>query len=162
MERIDKEMERLFLSKLSRSQMDKVLKELNLSNQFSNKDNIAKRFLNNVGDVVDLSVVISYIEELHHMDDIHLGSITVDEVNSYSQYKLEPVSLSSLDLDQYDYNSEDVEIFKNQYLKTGYYPPIILSNTYSIIDGAHRANSLKLAGEKSILAFVGIEKKINN
>lgn len=125
--------------------------------QYSRKDKFIKPFLHkNIGDVVDGSDIYSYVKALHNKDEDFYDGNLGDRIEWYPKYQLKKVSLSDLDLNEHYWGESDVEIFKNKFLDSSNYPPIVLSHDYSIIDGTHRSNSLEQAGEKDILAFVGI------
>ena len=133
------------------------MKYLKLFEQYSRKEMVVKPLLNkHIGDIVDESDIYSYVEALHHTDEDFSDGNLGERIEWYPQYQLKEVSLSDLDLDEHYWGESDVEEFKERFLESGKYPPIILAHDYSIIDGTHRANSLEQAGEKVILAFVGI------
>lgn len=109
-----------------------------------------------LGDVVDESDIYSYVQALHHTDEDFSEGNLGERIEWYPQYKLSYISLSSLDLDEWYWDEEEVNMFEEQLKNGSKYPPIVVSHDYSIIDGTHRANALNQAGIEKILAFVGI------
>lgn len=133
------------------------MKYLKLFEQYNRKEFVIKPLLNKeIGDIVDETDIYSYVEALHHTkEDFYEGNLD-DRIEWYPQYQLKLISLSDLDLNEHYWGEDDVDDFKNKFLESGKYPPIVLAHDYSIIDGTHRANSLEQAGERTILGFVGI------
>ncbi len=112
-----------------------------------------------VGDIVEEHIVYVYIEEIHsNEEDFYDGNIS-ERIEEYTNYKLQIVKLNDIILDEWTLDEDEALEFGNKFKETDYIPPIVLddSNPHIIIDGNHRANGLKMVGEKSVEAFVGIK-----
>lgn len=133
------------------------MNHLKMFEEYNRKELVINKVLNKkIGDIIDESDIYSYVEALHHTDEDFYDGNLGERIEWYTQYQLKQVALSDLDLDEHYWGESDVEEFKDKFLESGEYPPIVLAHDYSIIDGTHRANSLEQSGEKFILAFVGI------
>ena len=77
-------------------------------------------------------------------------------MNKYNNYKLVEVSLNDLNINEYYLFDNLVNEYSEEYEKTGYYPPIVISHNNKLIDGNHRSNALKKSGLNKIKAFKGI------
>lgn len=110
-----------------------------------------------IGDIVPEADIYSYADELQPpYSDAFVDGNLGDRIEHYPQYKLSIIPISSLDLDEWGWEESDVDDYEEKFKTSGKYPPIIIAHDYSIIDGTHRANALKQAGEENVLAFVGV------
>jgi hypothetical protein len=106
-------------------------------------------------DVLPESIIYTYVQYLHGISDFVDGNLG-DRIEWYPNYKLIYVSPNDLNIDEYYMFDDLKDEYMVKYQKTNYYPPIVISHTYNIIDGNHRANALNDLGIKKIKAFVGI------
>jgi len=115
-----------------------------------------------IGDILPEDIIYQYVQELHNYEDFENGDLG-ERIEEFSTYKLLKIELDNIDLDEFELDQCRAEEFAEKYKETEYYPPIIISNElafnndYRIIDGNHRANGLKMVGEKYVKAFVGWE-----
>ena len=128
-----------------------------------------------VGDILPNEVIYNYVQYLSDIADKYeecfVDGDLGERLDDYDKYILKEISIDEINLDEFNLNEDDVEEYMKVYLKNNEYPPIVVgyslfwdrtndkiipTDDYSIIDGNHRANSLKRTGEKKILAFVGI------
>jgi len=108
-----------------------------------------------LGTTIKESEIYQYVETLHvNGDDFEDGDIG-DRIEESESYVLKKVLLSDLDLEEWYFDEEVAEEYAAKYVETNYIPPIVVSAAGSIVDGTHRANSVRLAGKDYILAFVG-------
>lgn len=125
------------------------------------KSALDKVFNAKEGDILSNDVIYSFVEYLTNKADKYDYSFVDgnlgDRLDKFDNYILKRIPISDLDLDEWQKDEDDIENYKNLYLDTKKYPPIVVEDDLSIIDGTHRANALNLAGEKFILAFIGIE-----
>jgi hypothetical protein len=112
-----------------------------------------------IGDVLPNETIYLYVEYLTNMADKY-DECFVDgdlgyRLDQHDTYKLVELDINKIDTEEW--YSDDVVVldYKDIYKEYGEYPPIVVSDDYSIIDGTHRAKSLKQSGVKRILAFVG-------
>lgn len=133
----------------------------NLSEKY--KKNILKIYDAKTGDVVSNDVIYTFVEYIcdkaGKYDECFIDGNLGKRLDKYDNYILKKINIDKLNLDEYNVDDYYVEEYKNLYLNAKIYPPIILDNNYIILDGLHRANALKRAGEKEILAFVGLKKQ---
>jgi len=108
------------------------------------------------GDIVPEDQIYVYVEALHHTDSDFEDGDLGERIEHYPKYILGVININTLDLDEWYWDENEVDNFEERFKTTGKYPPIVVSHDYSIIDGTHRANALKQAGEENILAFVGV------
>ena len=111
---------------------------------------------NKVGTIVEESSIYQYIETLHHTQDDFIDGDLPRRIEWYPQYKLILIPIDRLDTDEFYWDETEVDKFKDLYLETNKYPPIVIAHDFSIIDGTHRLNALEQLGEKKILAYMGI------
>ncbi len=78
----------------------------------------------------------------------------IDHINSFREFELRSIALSSLPLDLPGLDHNKVEAYKQLDFNTA--PPIVVGDGY-IIDGYHRANVAKAFGRTSIQAYVGVK-----
>jgi hypothetical protein len=134
-----------------------------------------EKFLNlvrnaNIGDIFDNEVIYLYVEFLvthgsqmqDYEDSFGEGDLG-ERLDKFPRYKFMEIPLDEIDLREFLLDDEVADEYAEKYKKTGYYPPLVLEpkdsieNTYRIIDGNQRGNGLKRAGEKIVLAFVGMK-----
>ena len=116
-----------------------------------------------VGDILSNDVVYMYVqyltdnagkyEECFGDSEADLG----ERLDQYDKYILKEIPIDKIDTEEWGFDMDDVQEYMKMYSNTKEYPPIVVSKNYSIIDGTHRANALKLCGLKKILAFVGYD-----
>jgi hypothetical protein len=123
-----------------------------------------------VGDILPEDIIYQYVEYLVVSGSLtqEYGSSFVDgdlgeRIEKYIKYKLMELPIDEIDLDEFELDEEVAEEYAEKFEKTKYYPPLVVGakspkfGTYRIIDGNHRGNGLKRAGEKTVLAFVGMK-----
>lgn len=136
----------------------KYLKLFNNINENYTNDSIK------VGDIYHEHDVYNYIEKIHrNEEDFYEGDIS-KRIERFPNYQVVNVPIDKICMDEYSLDDDIVNDYIDKYNEIGTYPPIVLgyydSNWgYNIIDGTHRANALKELGFKSIIAFVGLNKK---
>jgi hypothetical protein len=125
----------------------------------------------NIGDIFENEVVYMYVEFLvthgsqmqEYEDSFGEGDLG-ERLEKFPRYKLMKLPIDEIDLKEFTLDTEVADEYAEKYKKSGYYPPLVVEskdkiyNTYRIIDGNQRGNGLKRAGEKMVLAFVGIKK----
>jgi hypothetical protein len=116
-----------------------------------------------IGDILENETIYLYVEylviygEKKDYDNCFVDGDLGDRLDEYENYKLEEISIDDLNLEEWEHDTFFSDIYKEKFLKTKDYPPIVVDSEYSIIDGLHRANALKRSGVEKILAFVGID-----
>lgn len=109
-----------------------------------------------IGDVIQEDEVYQYVQQIHwDYEGAFVDGDLGERIEYYPTYKLQEVSLSSINIEEFDVDHEMVEQYAERIKNTNYYPPIVLGDDYTIIDGTHRANALALLGKKTVLALVG-------
>lgn len=113
-----------------------------------------------VGDILPESDIYNYIEYLHEEEDFSEGDI-VSRIEQYKEYQLTKVPIDEIDIDEWGWDEDVVDNYKELYHQTKKYPSIVLEELepgiqHSIIDGTHRVNALDELGIKTVLAWVGI------
>jgi len=108
-------------------------------------------------EMVSVNEVFELCERLHmRSEDFEDGDLS-DRIYQYSTYIKEYVPLDLIDTDEWAWDQDYVDEYKNRDVST--MPPIVLEapyhDRYTIIDGTHRANAMKQLGENKILALVG-------
>lgn len=104
-------------------------------------------------------VVYEFVKSIHHTSDDFVDGDIGERIEQFEHYKLMEVSISQLDRGLY-YIDEDLvtDFSKRDYETT---PPVVVGgfygNTFDVIDGNHRVESLVLNGRKNVLAFVPLE-----
>lgn len=107
----------------------------------------------NIGDVISNETLHYYTEALHGFD--FDNSFITDSILKYDNFVLTELNIYDLDLESVSDSLRDE--YKELYLKTKWYPPIIFDkDEQMIVDGYHRANALYEAGENKILAWIGV------
>ena len=103
--------------------------------------------------LVTIYELYDYVYALHDFDldnEFIEDFVMNDDRESFELVKLK---LSDLDLDTVSQNL--VDEYKEEYLETKWYPPIIYDiDSDEIVDGYHRANMLDELGEEYILAWI--------
>jgi len=112
-----------------------------------------------IGDVLPNEIIYLYVEYLTDIsgkyDDSFIDGDLGDRLDWFTKYELKKIPLYKLSLDNWDTDEENIDVYKDKYLNTKEYPPIVVESDLTIRDGVHRANALSVAGEEYILAFVG-------
>jgi len=108
-----------------------------------------------IGDILPESDIYNYIEYLHEQDDFTEGDIA-KRIEEFSKYQLRIVPIDKIDIYEFGLDEDVAKNYSEMYNQTNKYPPIVLSDTYRIIDGNHRTNALNDLGIKTIKAFVGM------
>jgi hypothetical protein len=113
-----------------------------------------------IGDILsnyDIYMYVEYLTERAGKYEECFGEGDLgDRLNEYDKYILKKIKISDIDLEEWQIDEDDIELYKDMYLTNKDYPPIVVDKNLSIIDGTHRANAIFNVGEKTILAFVGI------
>ena len=115
-----------------------------------------------VGDILDNETIYLYVEylvmygEKQDYDNCFVDGNLGDRIDEYDRYKLKEIPISKLNLEEWDLDDSYVDIYKGKFLQNKDYPPIVIDDEYSIIDGLHRTVALKESGLEKIMAFVGI------
>ncbi len=109
-----------------------------------------------IGDEISEEYIYNYVQYLHDdYEGAFIDGDLGDRIEKFEIYKLTELSISQIDLDEFDINEDSVLEYKSIIEKTGDYPPIVVDEDYRIIDGAHRAVAVsKLQGK--IKAWVGV------
>lgn len=101
------------------------------------------------------AVIYQYIQKIHRDYDDFIDGDLGERIEEHSYYKLTLIPISKIDLDEWEVDESLSEEFLEKLTSAKKYPPITVSNDYSIIDGIHRANAVSQSGEEYILAWVG-------
>lgn len=123
-----------------------------------------------IGDIFQNEVVYMYVEYLvthgsqmqDYEDSFGEGDLG-ERLDNFPRYKFMEIPLDEIDLREFMLDTDVADEYAMKYKETGYYPPLVvepkdrIENTYRIIDGNQRGNGLKRAGEKTVLAFVGMK-----
>jgi hypothetical protein len=118
----------------------------------------------NIGDTYEESDIYTYVQKLHHKreEDFWEGNLG-ERIEKYPFYIVKEIPIEQIEMDEFEIDEDDVEEYVELFKKLNSYPPIVLTKKqygyYYIIDGAHRANALRELGLKSIISFVGKNKK---
>lgn len=94
-----------------------------------------------------------YVESLHNAQDF-LKDTIAGRIKQFSKYRLTLLPIQKVHFN-YEPNKNKANAFKEEFLKKGSYPPIVVGSNLSVIDGTHRVEGLRLAGETEIRAWVG-------
>jgi len=97
--------------------------------------------------------IFEYIESFHDVEDNDTDFY--ERVFNHQKYILKEILMDSLNLDEYTLDDDKVEEYENGFKEYKKYPPIVVDDENSIIDGLHRANALKNLGYNTIKAYVG-------
>lgn len=109
--------------------------------------------------VFDHKSVQDDVIRLHgRRQDICEGDL-LHRLDRFNFFVKKMISISSIDLGEFDFDQERVDHFKFLFSQSGAYPPIVFDSLDgSIIDGIHRANALAQLGVNEIEAFVGVKE----
>lgn len=92
-----------------------------------------------------------------------LDANTEQKILSFPEYELTEIPISTLNINDREFNQELVDNYIEQTKINPDYPPIVVdSNTGDIIDGVHRTKALQNMGNDTIRAYVGVSEKNNN
>jgi hypothetical protein len=111
-----------------------------------------------IGEVYDEADVYSYTQRIHHTYDDFIDGDLGDRIEKYKKYIVKEVNISDIEIDEFYIDDNLVDEYKEKIMKSNTYPPIVLNNDYTIIDGTHRVNALNELGYKTVTAFVGLKK----
>ena len=117
-----------------------------------------------VGDVYDESEIYTYIQKLHYKrkEDFWEGDLG-ERIEQHPYYVVKEIPIDEIEMDVYQVDEDDLEEYVELFKELQLYPPIVLDKKeygyYDIIDGTHRANALRELGIKSIICFVGTNKR---
>ena len=103
-----------------------------------------------VGYIIHYTTLYNYISALHDFD---LDNEFIEDfITSKSKFELKLLDISKLDLG--DVSQTLVDEYKDEYLKTGWYPPILYNQEEDIIiDGYHRVKLLEDLNQKNVLVW---------
>ena len=109
-----------------------------------------------IGDKISEEYIYNYVQYLHDdYEGAFIDGDLGDRIEDLEKYKLTELSISQIDLDEFDINEDSVLKYKSIIEETGDYPPIVVDEDYRIIDGAHRAVAVSELQDK-IKAWVGV------
>jgi hypothetical protein len=109
-----------------------------------------------IGDKISEEYIYNYVQYLHDdYEGAFIDGDLGDRIEEFEIYKLTELSISQIDLDEFDINEDSVQEYKSIIKETGDYPPIVVDEDYRIIDGAHRAVAVSELQDK-IKAWVGV------
>jgi len=131
-----------------------ILKSFKL---FENSNNIIN-IINStkIGDILDVDTIYKYVKKIHGDSDFINGDLG-KRIKKYKKYKLVEINIKDLNIDEYYLFDELVSKYIKKYKENNYYPPIVITDDFILIDGNHRSNSLNKLGIKKIKAFKGIK-----
>ena len=113
-----------------------------------------------IGDILTNDVVYMYTQYLTILadkyDDLFIDGDLDERLDEYDNYILKEIDIDDLNLDEWDIYYDLIDHYQELYHENKNYPPIVIDENYSIIDGTHRANAIKNIGYNKILAFVGL------
>jgi hypothetical protein len=96
--------------------------------------------------------ILEYVETFHGQDG---DTDFYERIMSHDKFILKEIDINTLDLDEYQLDPEKVDEYKLDFNKYKKYPPIVIDDENSIIDGLHRANALSELGYNNIKVYVG-------
>ena len=86
-----------------------------------------------------------------------------ERIEKFIKYEVAEISIDKIETDEYYLDDDIVDEYIDKYNEIKTYPPIVLGyygyGKYDIIDGNHRANTLKELGFDTIICFVGLNNK---
>jgi len=102
--------------------------------------------------------VYQMVQKLHRNYDDFIDGDLGDRLDNYDNYELKDINISDLDLEEWDVQEDLVDNIVDEMKKNKEYPPIVVGDDMSIIDGIHRANALNKLGFNKIRAYVGVSE----
>lgn len=132
------------LRKIIREEIEKYL-----------KNEVARKVSNAIiGTVLPESDIYQYVEWIHkNQEDFREGDLA-QRIEYHSFYKLTEIPLNKINLEEWMVDEDKVEEYVEFYQKNKKYPPIVIDDEFSIIDGTHRANALNQLGFETIKAWI--------
>ena len=113
-----------------------------------------KQFLENQNQVISSDDLVDKVNSLHlNREDFETGDLE-DRIRKYDFYKLIDVDANLIDADMWNSDDDLVGDYEKYTQRKPDYPPIVLDDDNTIIDGTHRAKALKNLGHKTIKAWV--------
>ena len=101
--------------------------------------------------------IVDWVMKHHYNpEDIDSGDL-IQRIQKYDLYELEMIPIEKIDADEWYTDSEQVEDYEIEIKKKPDYPPIIVDEDLTIIDGTHRAKAIKNLGYKFIKAYVPVK-----
>ena len=100
--------------------------------------------------------VYTQVQKLHRNYDDFVDGDLGSRLDEYDYYELKEIPISDLDLEEWDVRDNLVADNIKKMKENPNYPPIVVGDDMSIIDGIHRANALNELGYKTIKAYVGV------
>jgi hypothetical protein len=129
-----------------------------------NEEEITSTFdYNEEINIINSDEVLKICRELNRKNKNFDESGIPEKILKYKKYALKRIPVSTLKLNDIQFNQEILEKYK-EIIKTNpdYSPIIIDSENNEIIDGKHRAKALEEMGYDSIRAYVSVLDKENN
>ena len=113
-----------------------------------------KQFLENKEQIISSDELVEMVKRLHlNNEDFEQGDLE-DRIRKHDLYKLVDADASDINEDMWNSDDDIVDDYQKRLEKEHNYPPIILDDDNTIIDGTHRAKALKNLGHKTIKAWV--------
>jgi hypothetical protein len=113
-----------------------------------------KQFLENQNQVISSDDLVDKVNSLHlNREDFETGDLE-DRIRKHDFYKLMDVDANLIDADMWNSDDDLVGDYEEYTQRKPDYPPIVLDDDNTIIDGTHRAKALKNLGHKTIKAWV--------
>ena len=72
--------------------------------------------LANIGDIKPESEIYQYIQGMHHTNSDFWDGDLGDRIEEYTSYKLKEITISKIDLDEWNFDEDDVEDHQQMYL----------------------------------------------
>lgn len=110
------------------------------------------------GKVYSSNDIVSYIRRIakHHYND---EETDMEDRISNSNYILKNIPVSSINI-EWNVDEDYVEDWMEFYERQKFLPPIVLSETGSIVDGTHRLQALIELGLEKVMTFVPVNSDI--
>ena len=113
-----------------------------------------KQFLENKEQIISSDELVEMVRKLHLThEDFEKGDLE-DRIRKHDFYKLIDVDANLIDADMWNSDDDLVGDYEKYTQRKPDYPPIVLDDDNTIIDGTHRAKALKNLGHKTIKAWV--------
>jgi len=109
-----------------------------------------------IGDTQPEDIIYQYAQELHRNYDDFVDGDLGERIEEFSEYQLVEINIDDIDIEEWEIDEDIVNDYVEEYETNKNYPPIIIGDDYSIIDGTHRANALDKLGIKRVKAWLGI------
>ena len=113
-----------------------------------------KQFLENQNQVISSDDLFEMVRKLHLThEDFEKGDLE-NRIRKHDFYKLINIDANLIDADMWNSDDDLVGDYEEYIKRKPNYPPIVLDDDNTIIDGTHRAKALKNLGHKTIKAWV--------